>query len=168
MKKALSLFLALVLCLSLCACGTKEEQKSDEIVLTAENLETYIKVEQQYIQPVDTMSYMDASELTIGVEINGTSTNFNYNDVSVTYKVSDTWECYGISVNEGLATPCGREQYAEFTITVKADISGYGVARDTYPASEFACEDHNDAVNGLGSDYSWEIISVTGTLTPVD
>jgi hypothetical protein len=166
MKKPLSLILAFVLCLSMCACGTSEEKESNEIKLTAENLGTYIRVEKQYIQP-DTLSYLSATELTLGVEINGASSNYNYNNVSITYKVSDTWECTGIVLNEGACIPCGRQQHTEFTITVKTDISGYGVARDTYPASAFACDEHKDVINGLGSEYSWEIISVTGTLTPV-
>lgn len=44
MKKALSLILALVLCLSLCACGGTEEAKTESVALTTANISQYLKV----------------------------------------------------------------------------------------------------------------------------
>jgi len=177
MKKALSLLLALVLCLSLCACGTEEENESKGIVLTPENFDTYVRTEKRFTRD----NY--AKDVYLYLATTGASTNYDYNNVSVTYKVSQNWTCSGTIMDD--SSPASEwetwshDELLEFTITVKTDISGYGEASENYSIDVVRCSElHKDGYSSDGwesdnykypdmRDFTWEIVSVTGTLTPV-
>lgn len=53
MKKIISMFLALVLCLSLCACGGKNEAQSSKVELNEENILDYLNIEITYTKTGD-------------------------------------------------------------------------------------------------------------------
>ena len=153
MKKALSLLLVLVMCLSLCACGT--EKKSNEIELTPENFNKYVKVERHRVI-TDITSRGTVLKAYWVLDLNGASVNYDYNDVSVTYKVSTTWYCKG------------HTRTCEFNATASTDISGHCYAGEDLSHDFFRCSEHKDQyAPGDRLTWNWEVISVTGTLTPV-
>ena len=176
MKKALSLFLVLVLCISLCACGTKEEE-SNEIVLTPENFDTYVRTEKSFTRDNYANEYAN-KDVYLYLATTGASTNYDYNNVSVTYKVSQNWNCSGYIMDPNLPATewetWSHDELLEFTITVKTDISGYGEASEKYSIDVVRCSElHKDGWESDNymypdmRDFTWEIVSVTGTLTPM-
>lgn len=150
MKKALSLLLALVLCLSLCAC----DADSKKIPLTKDNLETYFKVT-AYIE--EAIGYYAEKDFNAVAKLEAVSGNFNYENVSVTFKITKTGKG-----DFNLDVPCEAE------VTVTTNIVGEGFTSVPLWADEMAVGGHANSLSFLnGSKSTWEIVSISGYVVPV-
>ena len=174
MKKVISLILALVLCLSLCACGGGS---STGTPLTLDNYEDYLAFRVNVSEPsfteglsvsnlnsgkgirydIDTGSgytfvlydYFNISASAIGV-----STNFNYNDVVITVLVKVNYKTVDIGTNVWTEA----EEY-ETELVFDCNIAGNGGESTVLQGTD---------KNMLGKmmEYSWEIIDISGNVTP--
>ena len=65
MKKAITLTLALVLCLNLCACGAKETKETIETIetieLTADNINNYVQFDGEFTNGTSTKTYITST-----------------------------------------------------------------------------------------------------------
>lgn len=168
MKKALSLILALVLCLSLCACDNSDAN-SDEVKLTLENYSKYLSIKAKVGNPdifdggVKLMHDVPIEggarsfvytyfNITLGVE--GVSTNFNYNDLSITVRFSGTYKTYDDAAREW---DSGNKLDAE--LTAKCNIAGEGSASTKfYPDGGYVLQEK--------ANVGWEVVAISGTVTP--
>jgi len=170
MKRTISIFLSLVMALPLCACGGK----SNETELTLDNYSTYLTVSASVSDPgledaVGVHSYNNGygipydggstlylyNHLNTAVTVVGSSTNFNYNDVSVTVRFAGTYKTVDLHTCEwGDAIPVDMEVVAE------CNISGNGQASDSFS--------YNDECNMDDSmaNVEWEVVAVSGTVSP--
>ena len=175
MKKAISILLVLVLCLSMCACGGT----SKEIKLTTENIEDYLDFEfamysdgdyEKIIYHVwrpDKNSYYQTSQLGTRavclLKVAGVSQNYNYSDISVTIRITGKYAALKKSdVSNG---GWGKYQYEYFTyntptIQLDLNVSGIGESKFYYQIP------NNLYAYGL-FEYDYEIIEVTGTIAPL-
>lgn len=170
MKRALTLFLALLMVLSLCACGGD----SGKIELTLDNYETYLKVNTYMLEEGTwlQLSYENGIALPDGsvqvavypqagceLTINGASENFNYNDVKVVAHVTGRWEYRKLF---GVVPPGGEPGNQEVDLTLEAigNITGQGRDRKTFkfPADCYSCRQL--------AGCNIEIVEVSGALTP--
>lgn len=182
MKKALSLILALVLCLSLCACG---ETKSNEIELTLDNYADYLRI-RVYVNggrdlPADNVSFYDmngklcsASEVssyfTIGCNVEGVSSNFTYSDIVIEVKAT------------GKYIACNRDKKGHFgelessianaffthSVVCDLDVSGTGKGSGT---EKYIIPDNlvmPEMLYAHSKEFECEIISVSGTVKPIN
>ena len=168
MKRTISIFLSLVMALSLCACGGK----SNETELTLDNYSTYLTASVSdpgsedavgvhsynngYGIPYDGGSTLYLyNHLNTAVTVVGSSTNFNYNDVSVTVRFAGTYKTVDLHTCEwGDAIPVDMEVVAE------CNISGNGQASDSFS--------YNDECNmdDAMANVEWEVVAVSGTVSP--
>ncbi len=164
MKRTLALLLALLMALSLCACGGN----SDEIELTLDNYETYLKVDtflsgdgESVLMPA---LFADSSgshivrhypSARVCSTMSGSSTNFNYNDVKVVVHVTGNWT-YRASIGDATL----KDMEVDLTLEVTGDITGSGNKEATL----------SFAGSGLSytelADCDIEVVEVSGTLTP--
>ena len=171
MKKTLSLLLALVLCLSLCACGS--EGKSNGTELTLDNYSNYLTVDARLGDLGDGV-YVGTANFGTGVSfsggrtyylykgfncwvgVKGVSTNFNYNNVSVTvrftgkYKTADR-ETYNWTVGGDI----NKE------VTVNCNIAGEGHISE-------ALSTEGQYVMSDMADVKCEVVAISGTVTPAN
>ena len=192
MKKAITLLLAGVFLILLCSCGvskvgstkdsnTVESTKDpNAIEITAENFDKYFNTSYycncsdifdgkavgvsgvfgQYGFDLGTGTstlYFYKGIDTISVYVEGASSNYNYNDIVVTFKCSGTYkEIVGISSSSKI----GDAKDFSVELTVECNIAGEGAANTEYtlPADHYT---HSDLI-----DAHWEIVSVSGTVTP--
>ncbi len=164
MKRTLALFLALLMALSLCACGGGD----DGIELSLDNYETYLKIHTYMLEegtPLQ-LSFSNGVQLPDGsiqvvlypeagceLVIDGASENFNYNDVKVVAHVTGNWKYRGLNGETG-------DQEVDLTLEVTGDITGRGQESKTFkfPADCWSCRQL--------ADCDIEIVEVSGTLTP--
>ena len=164
MKKIISLLLALVLCLGLCACSSS----SNEIELTPDNASKYLNI---YVSIVKDHSKEVEHDSEIGWLGNcwdvqcvtkGASSNFNYNDIYIKAKITITYTRYkdaGYIYNHF-------DEYDTQTVTryveITPDIAGNGLVN-------LAPLDLGDyyATNENGKmQKTVEIIEISGTVSP--
>ncbi len=173
MKRTLALFLALLMALSLCACG------GDEIELTLDNYKTYLDVHcsnqlggaADYGEMVAGRHVGESVYTAIDsfLVVDGKSDNYNYNDVSVTVKFTGQYVPFSVEVNEQLNKgEVTMEDYCashlepvDITLTANADIIGHGSNGHTIQLPSDLWTYSSSA------DLTYEIIDVSGTLTPV-
>ena len=152
MKKMISLFVALMLCLSLCACanGTNgsnmqseaQNANGNEVALTLDNYDQYIKVTPTVFLSKDktvnnlrhfygTSSYGvpmytdEYSENIYGsVKIEGLSQNFNYKDITVEVELSGY--CWIGDLSANVFYRSDRIEYRFRAQCDKVDIAGFG------------------------------------------
>ena len=176
MKKVLALLLAMVLVLSLAACGGGSSN-SGEIEITLENYSKYLEI----FDSVHTSGYPDMEiggrgirtktgshvhslHDTLGfyVSVSGKSQNFNYNDIKVTGRLKGSYGTYKSIVGEiveGEEVFNGSETFdkeikVECDITGKAEYSEEGKTPDkTYT--------HDEEIES-----EFEVTSISGTVTP--
>jgi hypothetical protein len=168
MKKALSLLLALVLCLSLCACGSKENSNGTE--LTLDNYSNYLTVSARLGDSGDVYvgtanmghgvkfsggwTYYLYKELFCAVDIKGVSTNFNYNNISVTVRFTGKYQ----TADKGTYNwTFGGDIDKE--VTVNCNIAGEGYV------SEIVLTDKRYVMSDM-TDVKWEVVAISGTVTP--
>ena len=155
MKKAISLLLALVICLSLCACG------GSKVELTLENYKTYLDVNIKSFAPGDSDAWRfpDAphcrSEYIGFVGCAGASTNYDYNDIKITVRFYGNADIYVDSVKT-------KYKFDE-TITVSCDIGGKGNSFVELFEGKLATR----MIDEDSVECSWEIISITGTVSRI-
>lgn len=184
MKKTIALLLAIIVLALLCSCGSQDSEPANDpnaIKITAENFDKYFKTTQkscscdsfdadnavnvsgvfgQYGFDLGTGSttlYFYKKIDSISVIIEGASPNFNYNDIEVTFKCSGTYkEIVGITPNSKI----GDAKDFSTELKVKCNIAGEGEAFTEYalPEGHYTC---SELINA-----KWEIVSVSGTITP--
>lgn len=162
MKKLLALFLIVVLCLSLSACG------DGSIELTVDNYDDYLSVGASISNP----SFTDGVHVSYGIpypngeggtyyiyeylnarlNVEGKSTNFNYNDVVVTIKFNGKYRSHDLN-------DWSQEMPIELELTANCDISGCDLVTDKFTDSGSYL--HEEAIYA-----DWEIVSISGTVTP--
>lgn len=161
MKKILFLTMALILCFSLCACNTGTQ-------LTIENYTDYLSLgvdcvaggerhfysEIPYINGIPYTGHGYYEGINGAISIKGVSTNYNYEDVSVTIKFSGT---YGAC----LKGEYKQDENFEFEVTCDTNIAGEGYAVELF-----------DLVGGYTTqseyiDYTYEIVEIKGSVVPV-
>lgn len=179
MKKALSLILALVLCLSLCACG--EDKKSNEIELTLDNYNQYLNIDVDFVDGniiklgkwiiVDEAgydgvdAYIDEAMTSFGcyAEVEGVSQNFNYNDVKVTIEVSGKYKARN---RNDLYKVQSIESFS-LTINSSTNIAGGSINNDKV---YYTIPNNMAVARGMTApivvDYEFKVVSISGTLTP--
>ena len=195
MKKALSLILALVMCLSLCACGgntgsnantttantttanntNTTNENSDEIALTLDNYSKYLSVTAFMNNPASTeglfvgavnngmgIPYDGGSTLYVyrhfssNVTVEGVSTNFNYNDVSLTVRFTGTYKTVDINTRKWNG---GNEINSE--VTVECNIAGEGSIWEDFSGN-------GGYMLRKMADVEWEVVAISGTVTPAN
>lgn len=156
MKKAISLLLTLVLCLSLCACS-----KSNEVILTLENYKTYLNLDIHSFAPGDSDAYSFPgaphcrSEYIGFVGCAGASTNYDYNDVKITVRFYGNADIYVDSV---------KTQYKfDETITVSCDIGGKGNSFVELFEGKLATR----MIDEDSVKCSWEVVSISGSVSRI-
>lgn len=169
MKKLLALILAAALALSLVACGGNEKTKGTE--LTVDNYAQYLNLIVQGYGGEPKLSYpkgVDVSDSFTAMLLNGsiiatlrtegTSTNFNYNDVRLKVKVIATYN--SDSLENKFADIRTNTNTHEFEFEVTTDISGTAKqVDDTFKLSgEYTC---NEIIS-----VDYEVIEISGTVTP--
>ena len=164
MKKALSLLLALVLCLSLCAC---EKSNSNHIVLTKDNIETYFNIRAGVSE-----IYGLAEDYEVYASLEGVSDNFNYENISVTFKIRRNARCFKSTPDSSLPpaqwTQWDHEIPYEAELTVTTNIAGEGQTAYKFMEKEITCSEHNQSAEFQRNTLSsWEIIAVSGYLVSV-
>ena len=162
MKKALSLILALALCLSMCACAGG---KSNEIELTLDNYMQYLKIVSSYVGKGTTNvtagywgTVSRTTKLYANLKVEGTSTNFNYNNVKITFLCSGS---YGTTTLASVGGDADKGSFQTFNQTVEltTDISGAG---SLYP--DLVAAPGGKAIVEVISEC--KVIAVSGTVTP--
>lgn len=177
MKRALSLFLALTLCLPLCfslsACGDKN------IKLTLDNYKDYFEISTYVVPgkdvPANSFVFDDmngkgcyaehlSTYLAVGASVNGVSDKFTYSDIVVTVRVTGKFLMCTLDSNpRKYSVPA-----VDFTLKVNCDLNvsgkGSGVSTEkyelpknwVYPGMLFATT----------TEFTYEIVSVSGSITP--
>ena len=175
MKKALSLLLALMLCLSLCACG----EGSKDIELTLDNYKDYLEVRTYASHGDDVdpkkVSFYDlngkrcgagraGTYFTLGASVEGVSPNFMYSDIVIEVKATGKY----VACKPGDAET-SVVMTDTFVLSVDCDLNvsgtGSGESTEKYmipgglvvPTMMYAhtCE------------FTYEIVSISGTVTPI-
>jgi len=187
MKKTLSLILALVLCLGLCACGNTQTMP-DGVQLTTENYSDYMKIDasvgyHDFIEGdyiwfglLGSSGYKQASKV-FSTKVGGrictseVAPNYNYKDVKITVKFTGTVSI--VDKNSGTDNIASVEALPfEFQGTFGLMLSGKD--KDEIVAYDLPLPDNMVAVSDSSNvprdictiQYTWEIIEITGTVTP--
>ena len=159
MKKALSLILALVMCLSLCACGGNKTE------LTLENCATYLKIgtttlftgKDWLMKPSGASNSIQCnSKAECKVSVSVASPNYDFINTVITIKVSGTYDTFrGFEKAEDVA-------FSE-EITITCDIGGSGTGNVV--VFEGIDTEYQIIENSL--EYEYEVISISGTAARV-
>lgn len=154
MKKAVSLILALVLCLGLCACTAEpKETEPAGVELTLDNYDDYleINVEDDYHQIEG-----NRRGLSFIADVTGVSSNYNYDNVTVKVRIHGSYQY----VNLVGAVHYWTNEY-NLTIEIDTNIAGNGQKESTQCRAPSGC-----GIAGY-ADFQYEIIEVSGTVSPV-
>lgn len=182
MKRAISLILALVLCLGLCACGDKN------IELTIDNYDDYLTIsanvfsaeytsvpnghrfylrDERFIIPQGV-----TDTFTVVVEIEGVSPNFQYSDITLDVSINGHYYSCAKSESMKYGTIVDKHAFAQ-NFSIKCDINvagdGKGEAVFHIPNDEVV------PINNLLIDtevvspyeFSVEICGITGSIIPL-
>lgn len=198
MKKIFSLLVVLAIICSLCSCDTtvqpqtssgtddsikhNSETDDDSIKLTVDNFEKYIKLVNQQCygqgkyECIDdfgkkaTLNWHD--KIHASVELEGISSNFNYNDIKIVYKVTGSYRRFAKKPYElikSLDVGRGQIQYTDTTmvtesfeieVVVDTDICGNGTESMDYQIPGGYRTDSSEI------SYKFEVIGISGTVTP--
>lgn len=182
MKRALSLILALVLCLPLCACGNKDielnsENYADYLTITTrvggfngtkvpEGHRFYLRDERGIIPDGVTDTFK------VVVEIEGVSPNFQYSDITLDVKIDGYYYSCAKSKAMEYGIIVDRHTYTN-NLSVKCDlnIAGNGTGEAVFYIPNDEVVPRNNLL--LGSDvvspysFSVEICGITGSIVPL-
>ena len=181
MKKAISIMLVLAIFLGMCACGA--DTKSNEIELTLDNYDDYLKISAYTILSHDskpnTARYFDAmdgvgcavtdysSYMSLGVSVKGLSANFLYSDI--TLEVRATGKFIAVDKNNAYnsthTSVYFNETFSQY-IECKLDVSGNGNGQSTGKFSvpgDLVIPYHSFYPS---TDFSFEIVKISGTVSP--
>lgn len=179
MKRTLSLILALILCIALCACnsdskkGDETTSNPDEIKLTLENYSKYLDITGRMNDPSFTegtyvgslnggygIAYEGGSTFYLykyfncSTHVEGVSQNYNYNDVKITVRYKGEYQTVDTHTNEWTG---GNEVSKE--VTIECNIAGEGSFQDKF-------EGNGGYMLRDMADIEWEVVEISGTLTP--
>lgn len=94
MKKTLSLLLALVMCLSLCACAGSNDEVNSETTTTAESSEITVETEPNYTEELTfgvwKKTLMERMTLSFNQDGSGTMTAINGSSCTFNWRMSDS------------------------------------------------------------------------------
>lgn len=187
MKKALSLLLALVLCLSLCACGgntgsnentTNEDTTNgnpDEIALTLDNYSKYLSVTAFMHDPASTEGlFVGAVNNGTGISYDGGSTFYVYNHFSSNVKVE------GVSTNYNYNDVSLTIRFTGTYKTVDINTNKWNGGNEINSEATVECNIAGEGsvwedFSGNGgymlrkmADVEWEVVEICGTVTPAN
>lgn len=201
MKKAISVLLALVMCLGMCACGENSGgEKPNAIELTLDNYERYLDVyASAYVKTDYKVHNAAQTGFVIGksgssaynfvtgnfgqyvygnVSVRGLSQNFNYNDIVI--EVEFTGRCNHCDLAEKKDNKLETFTWSDFQFFAtcsKVDITGNGTSDGSYkfalpagrgvPVLSYASNTVRYYTESDFLEYSFRIVSVSGTVTPV-
>lgn len=178
MKRIIALVLAAIFCLlTFCACGEKKEDDkgdSNKIQLTTENYKTYLDVNVEVVGGgKDYPNMFDSDPICYSAidaiaTVKGASSNYNYENVVITIKVSGEYEhMSGLSAYDWPSTD-GKKPINMEDIVITTNIAGNGEGRSSMNVV--------DNFDGYG-DYDvarmdwtypkYEVVSVSGYVVPV-
>jgi len=181
MKKVLAMLLTFAMCLGMCACGGAQKD-DDSIELTIGNYNDYLDINMtiaNYVDPEDPYAYYyptdiknshgdivgyGYTEVKFGFEVEGVSSNYNYNDVVITGRFNGDYEGFSFWWDENDDYISIDEPF-EFDITVKTNIAGNG---DNFYILEMD-GNHPKGHYYTSKDYfkcDFEVVEVSGTVTP--
>jgi len=123
MKKIVSLMLALLMCLSLCAC-TKEVGEE----LTLENYEDYLVIDDNHHLDGE-QEYGNLSDIVSNFQIKGVSTNHIYKGVEVDFSLKAAYYVDDDGPNSNYLGYT--DKTIDKTITVSCNVAGDGSAINT-------------------------------------
>ena len=167
--KVSAFFVMIMLMLLVTGCGEKED---DSIVLTMDNYQQYLNVSSSWnltgsenglfqdVCPEQTKdgrtTWSWEKEIGYRASVKGASTNFNYNDVVVVFKVSGTYDTFDLENGEWVRE---EDNPIDLTIEVTTNIAGEGDDFQTISSGRWI---HENLVNS-----TIEVVSVSGTVTPI-
>ncbi len=181
MKKLLIIFLALAMCVSMCACGgdnkaldnkntnANTSRASDgSIELTLDNYSKYLKLDMTCFGSGKAYSLSDGasyagmplyySTISAHIKCSALSSNFNYNDIKITVHVSGTYTAYEFTSSKEKDTI--KDGYdKEFVIDL--DIAG------NYDKKSIVAEMPDGYVTPsqqIGNSIA--VVAISGTVTP--
>ena len=115
--------------------------------------------------------YGFAEDYEVFASLEGVSENFNYENISVTFKISRNARCFKVIPSSSLPpaqwTQWDHEIPYEAELTVTTNIAGTGKTTYKFMEKEIACSEHNQSAefkDDLRS--SWEITAISGYLVP--
>ena len=165
-KRVLGCIMIAVMIVTMCSCGN-----NNEIELTLDNYSDYLDVSVSWYGTGEKYFLNNGLKITsnyealvmvdsvgMSVEVSGVSTNFNYNDVTITLKIKGNYNCYDFLNIDG---PEYTYDY-ESILTVDTNISGSGSNSDFIELSDHLVT-HDYLISG-----EYEIIEISGTVTPVN
>ena len=183
MKKVLSLILALLMCLSLCACAG--ETKSNAIELTPDNYDDYLKININLNHPKDAgknKRYVGpkgeiqsdgsfSSYLSLDVSVEGVSSHFLYSDIVIVVRAKGSHLiCETSRGLNGFSAYDTDWLPVVFTHKVRCNLdiagSGKGIDEEKYSVSDNIVFPTAFAAGGF--DFDYEIVSIEGKVTPVN
>ena len=162
MKRLIALLLAAALSLSLAACGG-----SNSIELTLENYEDYLTINPYGSQSGDEIwlstTYGSTlrwhSEIQCGAKIEGTSTNFNYENVVIELELYGTYEANEKNEMSIIDDRHSVDKNYDITVTIETDVSGNG---DSSEIIELEDNFYTDTPNFTPN---YKVISISGTVS---
>lgn len=160
MKRAISILLVLVMCLSMsiclngCAGGTK---------LSLSNYKTYmsINIHDKYISKGVQVGYWGNqtrnTHLYFEVLSSGESANHNYNNVKIKIRI---YGSYGLADLKSISDSPDETKSFEIFVTLEPNISGLTVGGvDSQKIS-------GDGKAIVSCNFQYEVVSISGTVTP--
>lgn len=152
------------------------DNKADDgvIELTSENYQKYLKVKKycntggqqglfKEVYPGQS-NWMWGDGVYLMVEVEGASTNFNYNDVVLTVRATGNCTMYGFSEGtHGKFTNIGSEPI-DITLELETDIAGSGKGHEAQYLPIY--KDGTSWSQDELLDVDIEVVSVNGTVTP--
>lgn len=183
MKKVISLILAIVMCLPLCACGNNSIG-DNSIELTLENYKDYLDIRAYAVPAEDCVANNDSffdmngkrcgassisSYLYVKAYVEGVSDNFTYSDIVIKVRVTGKHILCDPNNVDGFRTMYSRIVNADFTqsLTCDLNVSGKGEGKSTEKYSFSGNEILPDMMFAKCYDFDCEIISISGKVVPV-
>ena len=186
MKRALSLILALALCLPMCACGSNgtELTSDDSIELTLDNYADFLEI-RAYVSPGEDISanndsFYDmngkrcgassiSSYMTIVAYAEGVSSNFIYSDIVIEVRATGKHILCDPNNVDGYRTMLSEVVNADFTRSITCDLNvagkGEGESSEKYAFSQNMVMP--DMMFADCYKFTCEIISISGKITPI-
>jgi hypothetical protein len=190
MKKVLALFLALILCLSMVACGggndatNPTEAPDNSIELSLDNYADFLEIK-AYVSPgedipADNDSFYDmngkmcgasslSSYMTIVAYAEGVSPNFIYSDIVIEVRATGKHILCDPNKVDGFSSMYASVVNADFTRSITCDLNvagkGEGESDEKYTFPENMIMPFMMFADCY--EFTCEIISISGKVTPV-
>lgn len=183
MKKAISILLVLVMCLSMCACG---ETETNEIKLTLDNYDDYLNISAGVhgVEEVETdkdywlgayyQGYKYVHDKFYTAYCGSVSTKVvapNYNFHDVTLKIRFTGKVLAVMENSDPKSPTTMYHNIGFEDTFELNVGGTVKNKEALiidlPENTLILSQWSDEYNGkYNIQITWEIVEISGTVSP--